>query len=290
MQDKRGDGHVQRGQEEARRKGSAAPRSSARPCHPHATTFVGGAPAFPLDAEGVMRPPSEPHLMITRATYELLPLGVVLSMLAVAALAAAAHGAANPATHPIAVIHTTLGDIRCELFPDKAPKAAGNFIGLATGKKDWVDPRTGKAQHNRPFYDGIVFHRVIPGFVIQGGDPLGNGRGGPGYQFDDELHADLVFDRPGRLAMANAGPNTNGSQFFITEDALPDLNPCLDPNGCRRGARIVPPGTGYTIFGQCDDRSVEIVKRIAQQPRDANDRPLQPVTIIHIDIMGTAKP
>jgi peptidyl-prolyl cis-trans isomerase A (cyclophilin A) len=206
--------------------------------------------------------------------------------------AGAGAGAAPPtaARHPIAVIHTTAGDIRCELFPDKAPKAAANFIGLATGRKDWTDPRTGKTQHNKPFYDGIIFHRVIPGFVIQGGDPLGNGRGGPGYQFEDELRADLLFDRPGRLAMANAGPNTNGSQFFITEDALPQLDPCLDPNGCMRGARRVPPGTGYTIFGQCDDKSVDLVKRIARMPRDPNDRPLKPVTITHIDIAGAPKP
>ncbi|TMI80522.1 MAG: peptidylprolyl isomerase, partial [Bacillati bacterium ANGP1] len=140
-----------------------------------------------------------------------------------AALATPADGAANAPVHPIAVIHTTLGDLRCELFPDRAPKAAGNFIGLATGKKGWTDPRTRKIQHNRPFYDGVIFHRVIPGFVIQGGDPLGTGTGGPGYHFEDELHADLLFDRPGRLAMANAGPNTNGSQFFITEAPLPDL-------------------------------------------------------------------
>ncbi|HLW48473.1 MAG TPA: peptidylprolyl isomerase [bacterium] len=228
--------------------------------------------------------------MITRAAYELIPFQVLFGLFSVAALAAAAHAATPPAGHPIAVIHTTLGDIRCELFPDKAPKAAANFIGLATGTKDWVDPRTGKAQHNRPFYDGIIFHRVIPGFVIQGGDPLGNGRGGPGYQFADELHADVLFDRPGRLAMANAGPNTNGSQFFITEAALPDLDPCLDPKGCPRGNRIVPNGIGYTIFGQCDDRSVELVKRIAGLPRDPNDRPLQPVTITHIDITGAPKP
>jgi peptidyl-prolyl cis-trans isomerase A (cyclophilin A) len=228
--------------------------------------------------------------MITRATYEMIPLQVLLPLFAVAALAAAAQAAATTARHPIAVIHTTLGDIRCELFPDKAPKATANFIGLATGTRDWTDPRTGKAQHNRPFYNGIIFHRVIPGFVIQGGDPLGDGRGGPGYRFEDELHPDLLFDRPGRLAMANAGPNTNGSQFFITEDALPDLDPCLDPNGCVRGPRRVPPGTGYTIFGQCDDHSVALVKRIARMPRDQNDRPLQPVTITRIDILGTTKP
>ena len=221
--------------------------------------------------------------MLIRASYDLLPLPVLLGALAVLALVAAADAAAP---HPIAVIHTTLGELRCELFPDKAPKAAGNFIGLATGKKDWVDPRTGKPQHNRPYYDGIIFHRVIPGFVIQGGDPTGTGTGGPGYRFEDELHADLLFDRPGRLAMANAGPNTNGAQFFITEAPLPGLNPCLDDAGCVRGGRLMPKGTGYTIFGQCDDRSVELVKRIARMPRDSNDRPLQPVTIARVEIIG----
>lgn len=222
--------------------------------------------------------------MLIRASYELLPLQVLLGALAVLALVAAADAAVQH--HPVAVIHTSLGDLRCELFPDKAPKAAGNFIGLATGKKDWVDPRTGKPQHNKPYYDGIIFHRVIPGFVIQGGDPTGTGTGGPGYKFEDELHADLAFDRPGRLAMANAGPNTNGSQFFITEAPLPGLDPCLDVAGCVRGGRLVPKGTGYTIFGQCDDTSVELVKRIARMPRDPNDRPLQPVTITRVEIIG----
>ncbi len=222
--------------------------------------------------------------MLIRASYDLLPLQVLLGALAVLAFVAGADAAAQ--RHPIAVIHTTLGDLRCELFLDKAPKAAGNFIGLATGKKDWVDPRTGKVQHNKPYYDGIIFHRVIPGFVIQGGDPTGTGTGGPGYRFEDELHADLLFDRPGRLAMAHAGPNTNGSQFFITEAPLPGLNPCLDEAGCVRGGRLVRKGTGYTIFGQCDDKSVELVKRIARMPRDASDRPEQPVTITRVEIIG----
>jgi peptidyl-prolyl cis-trans isomerase A (cyclophilin A) len=231
--------------------------------------------------------------MITRAPYAGLPLPVLLPALgglAVAALAAAglvaADAAAGPAARPTAIIHTTAGDLRCELFPDKAPKAVANFIGLAAGKKDWTDPRTGRVQHNRRYYDGTIFHRVIPGFVVQGGDPLGTGRGGPGYRFEDELHADLVFDRPGRLAMANAGPNTNGAQFFITEAALPGLNPCLEETGCLRGGRIVPKGTGYTIFGQCDDRAVDLVKQIARMPRDANDRPLKPVTITRVEIVG----
>ena len=230
------------------------------------------------------------RIRFSHASYALPSWPVLLGSLALVALAAAADAAVKGPVHPIAVIHTTLGDLRCELFPDKAPKATGNFIGLATGKKDWTDPRTGKVQHNRPFYDGVHFHRVIPGFMIQGGDPLGTGTGGPGYRFEDELRRDLLFDRPGRLAMANAGPNTNGSQFFITEGPQPGLNPCLDEGGCRRGSQIVPKGTGYTIFGQCDARSVDLVKRIARLPRDASDRPLRPVTITHIDIIGAPKP
>ena len=198
--------------------------------------------------------------------------------------------ASNSAVRPTAIIHTTAGDLKCELFPDKAPKTVANFIGLATGKKDWIHPGTGKVEHNHPFYDGVIFHRVIPEFMIQGGDPLGTGTGGPGYKFEDELHADLLFDRPGRLAMANAGPNTNGSQFFITEKAQPGLNPCLDEGGCQRGSRLLPKGTGYTIFGQCDENSVELVKRIARMPRDPGDRPLDPVKIRRIDILAAGRP
>jgi peptidyl-prolyl cis-trans isomerase A (cyclophilin A) len=205
-------------------------------------------------------------------------------------LAAAARAATTGSGHLSAVIHTTAGDLKCDLFPDKAPKAVANFVGLATGKKDWTNPRTGKVEHNRPYYDGVIFHRVIPGFMIQGGDPLGTGTGGPGYKFEDELRPDLLFDRPGRLAMANAGPNTNGSQFFITEDAQPDLNPCLTDGGCQRGFRVLPKGTGYTIFGQCDDTSVELVKHIARLPRDPSDRPVNPVKITHIDILSASKP
>jgi len=187
----------------------------------------------------------------------------------------AAQPAPAPGSHnPVAIIHTTAGDLRCEIFLDKAPITAANFIGLATGDKDWTDAATGTVVHHRPLYDGTIFHRVIPGFMIQGGDPLGTGMGGPGYQFADELRPDLLFDRPGRLAMANAGPNTNGSQFFITEAAQPGLN---------------PPQGGYTIFGQCDDASVALVKKIARMPRGAQDRPLAPVKILHIEIVKPVK-
>jgi len=167
---------------------------------------------------------------------------------------------------PQAILHTTVGDMKCELFPDKAPKTVDNFIGLATGKRDWTNPSTGQKVHGKPLYDGVPFHRVIPGFMVQSGDPMGTGMGNPGYKFQDELNADLLFDRPGRLAMANSGPNTNGSQFFITEVAYPSLNPCLDEGGCQRGNRMVPKNSGYTLFGQCDAASVELVKKIAAGP------------------------
>ena len=197
----------------------------------------------------------------------------------------AAKPAATPAGNPKAIIHTTAGDLTCELFPDKAPKTVENFIGLATGKKPWVDPNTGKKVANKPLYDGVIFHRVIPQFMIQTGDPTGTGMGDPGYKFEDELSPDLLYDRPGRLGMANSGPNTNGSQFFVTEVATPFLNPSA------RG--------GYTLFGQCDDASVELVKKIAQGPcqggmtcSNGNSKPQNPVKVTHIAILnaGAAKP
>lgn len=167
---------------------------------------------------------------------------------------------------PTAIIDTTAGKLTCTLFPDKAPIAVANFIGLSEGTKDWISPVTHQKKHGVPLYDGTIFHRVIPNFMIQGGDPLGTGTGDPGYQFKNETSPDLKFDRPGRLAYANAGPDTNGSQFFITEVPYPSLN------------------GGYTIFGQCDDASVQIVKQIARMGRDSNDRPYRPVKINHITI------
>jgi len=122
-----------------------------------------------------------------------------------------------------AVFQTSRGNIVIKLFEKDAPKTVANFVGLATGKQEWVDPRTGKKSNSR-LYDGTAFHRVIPQFMIQGGDPLGTGTGGPGYKFEDEFQSGRKFDRPGLLAMANAGPNTNGSQFFITEVPTPHLN------------------------------------------------------------------
>ena len=175
-------------------------------------------------------------------------------------------GQAAPA-NPKAIIETTVGRMTCILFPDKAPIGVANFIGLATGTKDWTSP-TGAKKHGVPLYDGTIFHRVIPGFMIQGGDPAGTGSGGdPVPKFKNEVSSDLLFDQPGRLAYANAGPNTNSSQFFITEVATPHLN------------------GGYTILGQCDEASVALVKQIASMSRDPmNDKPFRPVKITHITI------
>jgi peptidyl-prolyl cis-trans isomerase A (cyclophilin A) len=198
--------------------------------------------------------------------------------------------AATAKTQPTAIIHTTAGDMKCTLFPDKAPKTVANFVGLAKGTKPWKDPSTGKTMHGKPLYDGVIFHRVIPEFMVQTGDPSGTGSGDVGFEFQDELLPDLLFDQPGRLAMANRGPNTNSSQFFITEKEQPSLNPCLDPNGCMGGRRA--PNSGYTIFGQCDADSVELVKKIARMPCQAgpctanNSRPQNPVKITHIEIQG----
>jgi peptidyl-prolyl cis-trans isomerase A (cyclophilin A) len=168
---------------------------------------------------------------------------------------------------PTAVIETSVGNLNCTLFPDKAPIGVQNFISLATGTKDWTDSN-GKTKHGVPLYNGTIFHRVIPGFMIQGGDPAGTGMGDPGYKFKNEVSSDLTFDKPGRLAYANAGPDTNGSQFFVTEAPQPRLD------------------GGYTIFGQCDDAAVALVKQIAAMATDpSNDRPFRPVKILHIKIV-----
>jgi peptidyl-prolyl cis-trans isomerase A (cyclophilin A) len=184
---------------------------------------------------------------------------------------AATEKTAQKPTEPTAVIETTDGNINCTLFPDKAPLAVANFIGLATGTKEWKDPKTGKMMHGVPLYNGTIFHRVIPNFMIQGGDPMGNGSGDPGYTFKDETSPDLTFDQPGRLAMANSGPNTNGSQFFITEVPTPHLN------------------GHYSLFGQCQD--IDVVKKIARLATDPrNDRPYDPPKIIRIKITDPRHP
>jgi len=170
----------------------------------------------------------------------------------------------------IATIDTSKGTLHCELFADKTPMTVANFVGLATGQKAWVDPKTAKTIRNRPLYNGLTFHRVIPNFMIQGGDPLGIGTGGPGYKFEDEIRRDLR-NVPGSLAMANAGPRTNGSQFFINEVRSAHLD------------------GRHTVFGQC--RELEVVTKIANAPRDPSDRPNPPVVIRRITIsLGTFAP
>ena len=166
----------------------------------------------------------------------------------------------------VATLHTNKGDIKINLFGNHAPKTVANFTGLADGSKEWTNPQTG-AKGEGPLYKDVVFHRVIGGFMIQGGDPLGLGVGGPGYQFEDEFHPELQFDKPYLLAMANAGPGTNGSQFFITVGQTPHLN--------RR----------HTIFGEVADQpSRDVVDVIAASPTGAQDRPLEDVVISSIDI------
>ncbi len=165
-----------------------------------------------------------------------------------------------------ATLHTSLGDIVIELFPHHAPKTVANFVELATGAKEWTDPNTGQ-KTNANLYDGTIFHRVIDGFMIQGGDPLGKGTGGPGYRFADEFHGELTFDRPYILAMANSGPGTNGSQFFITTAATTWLN------------------RKHSIFGEVkDSKSQAVVDAIGTVKTAAQDRPAIDITINSVTI------
>jgi len=182
------------------------------------------------------------------------------------------------ADNPTAVIHTTHGDITVELFAERAPRTVENFVGLAEGTDDedaevapgtgaWEDPETGETRTD-PLYEGVPFHRVIGGFMLQGGDPTGTGRGGPGYEFDDEFHPELRHDAAGTLSMANSGPDTNGSQFFITLDAQPHLD------------------DRHAVFGQVVD-GMDVVEEIGSLPTDANDQPQEEVAIESVDT-GTA--
>lgn len=163
------------------------------------------------------------------------------------------------------VFNTTLGKITCVFYEKEAPKTVQNFIGLAEGSKEWTDPKT-QQKVKKPFYDGLIFHRVIPNFMAQGGDPLGIGIGGPGYQFEDEFSPKLRFDGPGRLAMANAGPGTNGSQFFITQ--VP--TPWLDGH--------------HTIFGQIVEGQ-EIIDKMAGVPKGPNDKPITDIVMKKVTIL-----
>ncbi|MGB7980819.1 MAG: peptidylprolyl isomerase [Candidatus Nanopelagicales bacterium] len=165
-----------------------------------------------------------------------------------------------------AVLHTSLGDVRIDLFDNHAPKTVANFIGLSDGTREWVDPSTG-SKGQGALYTDVVFHRVINGFMIQGGDPTGTGRGGPGYEFADEFHPELVFDRPYLLAMANAGPGTNGCQFFITVGRTPHLN------------------RKHTIFGEVADQpSRDVVDAIAKTKVGRGDRPVTDVVLTSVTI------
>ncbi|MCG3204805.1 MAG: Peptidyl-prolyl cis-trans isomerase B [Elusimicrobia bacterium] len=166
------------------------------------------------------------------------------------------------------VFETSLGNFTIDLFAKEAPKTVENFVGLAKGTKEFTDPKTGQ-KTKRPFYDGLIFHRVIPNFMIQGGDPIGNGTGGPGYQFEDEFASGRTFNKVGILAMANAGPGTNGSQFFITTAVTPWLN------------------NRHTIFGEVV-QGYDVVEKISKVQRDGSDRPLTPVSIKKVTIKEKA--
>ena len=236
--------HKGKVQEEQQAKLAAKPlpgEQTAKPAATPAALPVGTPPAEPVDKHPAVAADVRPPVAADLAEYT----------------------KDNPGKGPlVATFDTSQGTMHCELT-DKTPMTVANFVGLATGKKAWLNPKTGAVEKNKPFYDGLIFHRVIPSFMIQGGDPLGQGVGGPGYQFGDEFVPELTM-APAVLAMANAGPGTNGSQFFITEGAPTYLN------------------GHHTIFGKCD--GLDIVKKITHVDRDAGDRPTTPVTINKLTI------
>ncbi|MEL6342936.1 MAG: peptidylprolyl isomerase [Myxococcota bacterium] len=220
---------------------------------------------------------------LIRAYFQIKDMGAYLQRASAAGLPLGDEGALAEADDPmatwrgvlgledgqqtlIATVQTTLGDIHCGLLWEEVPVTVGNFVGLSRGTIDWRDPATGEEKADSPLYDGTQFHRVIPGFMIQGGDPLGTGTGGPGYRFIDEIRPERKFEGPGVLAMANAGPASNGSQFFITDGPATHLN------------------GKHTIFGFCDEADLQTVAQIARVPRGQGDRPTEPVTIQSIQI------
>lgn len=163
-----------------------------------------------------------------------------------------------------AIFYTNKGEVEIRLFEDRAPKTVANFVGLATGQREYQDPET-NAKTTGPYFDGIIFHRVIPGFMIQGGDPTGTGRGGPGYRFADEFHPELRHDAEGKLSMANAGPNTNGSQFFITLGPTPHLD------------------GRHAVFGEVVS-GMDVAQAIAAVDTNRQDRPFEDVVIERVEV------
>jgi len=190
---------------------------------------------------------------------------ILLLLALIAGISFAMGGKPKMSKKIYATFETSLGNFTCMLYPESAPKTVENFIGLAKGDKQWTDPKTDK-KTKEPLYKDLVFHRVIPDFMIQGGDPIGNGTGGPGYKFEDEIDDILTFSNPGTLAMANSGPDTNGSQFFITVAATPWLH------------------GKHTIFGRVVEGQ-EIVETISKVKKDQRDRPLEPVILKKIEII-----
>ncbi|GGL27295.1 peptidyl-prolyl cis-trans isomerase [Halarchaeum grantii] len=169
-----------------------------------------------------------------------------------------------------ATLHTSEGDIEIELYPEKAPTTVANFAGLSNGKIAWEDPETGDVVENEPYYEDVPVHRIIADFMIQTGDRTGTGRGGPGYTFDDEFHDDLRHDDAGTVSMANSGPNTNGSQFFITLDAQPHLD------------------DRHAVFGDVVE-GMDVVEAIGNVPTDRNDEPMKDVTLESVKLHGDTR-
>ena len=167
-------------------------------------------------------------------------------------------------SNPTAKLQTNRGEIEVELFEDRAPRTVENFVGLATGNREWEDPETGETRTD-PLYENVPFHRIIEGFMLQTGDPTGTGRGGPGYTFDDEFHDDLRHDEAGVLSMANRGPDTNGSQFFITLDAQPHLD------------------DRHAVFGKVTD-GMDVVREIGDVETDGDDRPVEDVILESVTV------